>query len=197
MTSEKLPRTSVNPWQTRASRVVYETSWLRLREDQVVKPDGSAGTYGYMEAPYPVAVIAALDAARQLYLVREWRYGWQRDSWELPGGRCEAGEDPLAGAQRELLEEAGIRAQTWTPLGSFFVSALLATPFHLFLARDIEQGLPHRDPEEQDMIAQAVPFDAAVEAALDGTIVHAASISSILRLEHYLRAVPSGSRGAR
>ncbi len=181
-----LPRTTINPWQTRASRIVYQTRWLRIREDEVITPEGRSGTWGVVELPHPVVLVAALDAQQRLYLVRQWRYAWNRDSWELPAGRGEAGEAPLASAQRELVEETGLRARTWTPLGTFFVSALMAVQFHFFLAQDLQLGAAARDGEEHDMIAQPVPLRQAVVAALDGTIAHAASISGILRVAHYL-----------
>lgn len=182
-----LPRTAENPWQTVSSRVVYEKRSIRVREDAVVQPDGAPGTYAYVEVEQPAVTIAALDADLRLYLVRQWRYPWQRDSWELPGGLANPGDDLLTAAQRELREETGLRARQWTSLGSFYVSASLALPFHVFLARDLEQVDTDRDPEEQDMIVQAVPFPAAVVAALNGDIVHAASISTIFKLSHFLQ----------
>lgn len=185
---EPLPRAAENPWQTISSRVVYEKRSIRVREDAVIQPDGAPGTYAFVEVDQPAVTIAALDADLRLYLVRQWRYPWQRDSWELPGGLANPGDAPLTAAQRELREETGLRARQWTSLGSFYVSATLALPFHVFLARDLEQVDTDRDPQEQDMIVRAISFPSAVAAALNGGIVHAASISTIFKLSYFLRA---------
>jgi 8-oxo-dGTP pyrophosphatase MutT (NUDIX family) len=181
-----LPQITQSPWKTIASRTVYETHRMRLREDQVVTPAGTPGMYSYLEAAQPVAVIAAVDAGERIYLVRDWRYTWNRDSWELPGGLLEAGEDPIAGAKRELAEEAGVAAGEWRHLAQFFASASIATPFHLFLAQGLSVVPVARDPEEQDMIVRAIPLRDAIQAVMDGTIVHAASIGGILRVARLL-----------
>ena len=180
-----LPRTTQSPWQTRTSRIAYEARALRIREDEVIRPDGQPGHYSYVEYAYPVACIVALDGDQRIYLVRQWRYPWGCDSWEIPGGSC-GDDDPLTGAQRELREEAGLVARSWTPLGTFFVSASIAARFHLFLARDLEEVATERDPEEQDMLAQPVPLVLALAAAADGTIMHAATITALYKLTHFL-----------
>ncbi|HEV2123918.1 MAG TPA: NUDIX hydrolase [Chloroflexota bacterium] len=184
--SDLFPRAVENPWKTLSSRIVYENRRVRLREDQVTTPANTPGSYTYLEAAHPVAVIAALDDAERLYLVREWRYVWGRDSWELPGGLLEAGEDPIAGAKRELAEEAGVQAEEWQHLVQFHVSASISTPFHFFLARGLSPISATRDLEEADMIVRAVPLPAVVQAVMDGTIVHAASIGGILRVARLL-----------
>jgi 8-oxo-dGTP pyrophosphatase MutT (NUDIX family) len=191
-----LPRTTENPWRTTGSRVAYETPYVRVREDAVVRPDGKPGTYSVVDVGYPVVVVAALDDQDRVALVRQWRYAWNQDSWELPAGRCEAGEDPLDGARRELLEEAGLHAREWTPLGTLFASAIVGMPFHLFLARGLEpaSGPVERDATERDLISQKVPFDQAIHAALDGTMVHAMSAVAVLKVAHQLdrlRTIPA------
>src|SRR5439155_903427 len=79
-------------------------------------------------------VVPLLDDGSTV-LVRQWRYPWRETSWEVPAGTLEEGEDPLAGARRELEEEAGLRAAEWTPLGVLRPSALLDSRQFLFLAR--------------------------------------------------------------
>jgi 8-oxo-dGTP pyrophosphatase MutT (NUDIX family) len=172
-----------NPWQRRHSRVVFDNGHLRLREDQVIQPDGAPGTYTYVELPHPVVAIVPVGDDGLVHLVRQWRYPWGRNSWEIPAGHCEPDEAPLVAAQRELAEEVGVRAERWRELGRGFPSAIMAAPMHLYLA----QGLaPVREPlaregAEGDLISRAVPLAAAVEAVLDGTIVHAYTAIGLLR----------------
>jgi 8-oxo-dGDP phosphatase len=155
MDKDWLPRAPGSPMKTLASRVAYETPWLRVRQDQVE---------------------------------RQWRYPWQRDSWELPAGRCEAGEKPLDGAQRELREETGVTARTWRQLCTYYGSASIATQFHYFLATGIEEGTTARDVEEADMVVSWIPLEEAVKGVMDGRIVHSSAIGGILRLDHLARA---------
>jgi 8-oxo-dGDP phosphatase len=183
---DPLPRAECAAIRTLASRVAYETPWLRVHQDVVERQDGSRGTFGYVAFPYPIAVIAAVDAERRICLVRQWRYPWGRDSWELPAGRCEAGEAPEDGARRELREEAGVEARLLQPLSTFYASASIATQFHLFLATGLTPVASRRDHEEQDMVAAWVSLADAARAALDGRIVHSATIAAILRLDREL-----------
>src|SRR5947208_9083246 len=121
-----------NPWQTLSTRVVYDNGRLRLREDTVLQPDGAPGSYTFVEFPHPiVAIIALADDMRAVYLVRQWRYPWRRNSWEIPAGSCEAGEQPLDGARRELAEEVGLQASEREPLRVGMGSATMAADYHL------------------------------------------------------------------
>src|SRR5215211_1266635 len=90
-----------NPWQTQSSRVVFENGHLRLLEDEVIQPGGAAGTYAYLRIPWPVVGIVPVSDDGSVYLVRQWRYPWGRNSWEIPAGHGEADEEPLTAAQRE------------------------------------------------------------------------------------------------
>ena len=184
---EWLPRAERSPMKTLASRVAYETPWLRVRQDQVEWQNGKRGDYGFIDLQHEIAMIAALTEDRRVALVRQWRYPWKRDSWELPAGRCEEGETPLEGAKRELREETGATAREWRQLSTYYGSASIATRFHFFLATGIEEGTTARDAEEADMIVAWVPLEEAIRAVMDGRIVHSSAISGLLRLDHLAR----------
>jgi len=102
-----------NPWQTKSSRLVYENAWIRVREDQVTCPDGQPGIYGVVETRIATGVIA-LTPQHEIYLVGQFRYPTGEYSWEIIEGGTEDGEEPLAAAKRELQEEAGLVARTWS-----------------------------------------------------------------------------------
>jgi 8-oxo-dGTP pyrophosphatase MutT (NUDIX family) len=178
-----------NPWQTVSSTILYDNGRLRLREDRVIQPDGNPGSYTFIEIPRPVvAMVALTQDAHSVYLVRQWRYPWGRNSWEIPAGTCEPGEDPLQGARRELAEEIGMHAGSWQSLGEGASSATLAARYHLFLARDLSpaQGHYERDGAEDDLIVRAVPLASAIQAAMDGRIVHAITVAGLVRAARYL-----------
>ena len=125
-----------------------------------------------------------IDEDHQVYLVRQWRYPWRRNSWEIPSGGGELGESPLDGARRELAEEVGVYASEWEPLGSGFSSATVNAYWHFFLARGLEsvpRGQHQRDGAEHDLIVSRLPLAEAVEAAMDGRIEHGMSVVGVLR----------------
>src|SRR5580658_7831539 len=90
-----------NPWKTIESRTAYENAWLRVREDQVIRPDGKPGIYGVIEIRPSVGVVA-LNERDEIVLVGQWRYTLNRYSWEIPRGGSRADEtDMQQAAERE------------------------------------------------------------------------------------------------
>ncbi|MBI4873568.1 MAG: NUDIX hydrolase [Acidobacteria bacterium] len=170
-----------NPWKTLARRVVYENRWIRVREDDVLRPDGGRGIYGVVELRPSVAVVA-LNERGEVALVGQWRYTLERYSWELPRGGSAPGEtDLLAVARRELREETGLEARTWSSLGAVDLNNGVTTDAeHLFLARDLAGGATQQDPEEQ-LVTRWVPLAAAVEMAMNGEITEVCSVAAILK----------------
>src|SRR4051812_30607679 len=89
-----------NPWETTSSRVAYKNNWVRVREDEVIRPDGTPGLYGVIEIRPSVGVVA-MNHLDEVVLVGQWRYPLNRYSWEIPRGGSQPGEtDMLAAAQR-------------------------------------------------------------------------------------------------
>jgi 8-oxo-dGTP pyrophosphatase MutT (NUDIX family) len=162
--------------------VVYDNGRIRLREDRVLQPDGQPGTYTYLEVPWPVVAIVPVSEDGRVHLVRQWRYPWGRNSWEIPAGHGEPDEEPLDGARRELAEEVGLQAASWESLGSGYSSAALKARYYLYLARGLSPAdMTHqREGAERDMIARSIPLSDAVRAATNGTIVHAFSVVGLL-----------------
>ncbi|MBM3726998.1 MAG: NUDIX hydrolase [Acidobacteria bacterium] len=97
------------------------------------------------------AAVAPVDHRGRLLLVRQHRWAVRDYVWELPAGRLDPGENPLRAAKRELIEETGYRAKSWTSLG-----AILASPgytseiIHLYLATGLTQG-KRRIQEDEDL----------------------------------------------
>ena len=95
-----------------ASEVVFSGKLLEVRRDRVRLPDGGEATREFVVHPGAVLVVPVLDDGR-LVLERQFRYPVKRVMLEFPAGKIDAGEAPLATAQRELVEEAGYTAQKW------------------------------------------------------------------------------------
>ena len=105
-----------NPWLTTGTRLVYDNPWIRVREDQVIQPDGKESIYGVVEFKNIAIGVLPIDSEGFVHLVGQFRYPIDRYSWEIPEGGCPEGEDPLAAAKRELLEETGLSASNWEEL---------------------------------------------------------------------------------
>jgi ADP-ribose pyrophosphatase len=97
------------------------------------------------------AVMMAIDEKGRILLVRQYRLPARDYLWELPAGRVDEGEKPLAAAKRELKEETGFQAKRWTKLVSFFASpGYVAERMTLFVARDLTAG--DAEPMEDERI---------------------------------------------
>jgi 8-oxo-dGTP pyrophosphatase MutT (NUDIX family) len=171
-----------NPWKTLTSRTAYQNAWLRVREDQVIRPDGRPGIYGVVEI-LPSVGIVALNVRDEIVLVGQWRYTLNRHSWEIPRGGSRPDETEMQrAAERELAEEAGVRAARWQPLGTVDVgNGVLTDVQSLYLATELSATDTNFDAEEDIQIIWK-PFDEAAEMAMDGTITEVCSIAAILRV---------------
>jgi 8-oxo-dGTP pyrophosphatase MutT (NUDIX family) len=176
----RLEQATQPPFEVVSSQEVARRASIALRNDHVRWPDGEESDYRVVESPNSVFVVP-VDQHGGTVMVRQWRHSWNSSAWEVPAGTLEAGEEPLAGAQRELQEEAGLIAEEWRPLGETRGSALITGRQYHFLALRLSRV--QRTPEryERDMILRELPFDEALEAALNGTLEHAGTISCLVR----------------
>ena len=126
-----------NPWITRSSRTAYQNQWIRVREDEVLRPDGTPGIYGVVEVPASVGIVA-VNQKDYVVLIGQWRYTLSRYLIEIPRGGSDGEPDILTVAQRELAEEAGLSAARWQTLGAVEVNSGITTDIqHLFLATEL------------------------------------------------------------
>jgi len=87
------------------------------------------------------AVMLAVDGRKRVLLVKQFRLPAEKDLWEIPAGRLDAGEKPLDAARRELAEETGYSARNWKKLAAWWPSPGYASEkMHLYLATDLTQS---------------------------------------------------------
>jgi 8-oxo-dGTP pyrophosphatase MutT (NUDIX family) len=144
--------------ETTGSREVYRNPWVRVREDAVVRDDGSPGVYAVVEKPDFALVLP--HERDGFWLVEQFRHPLGRRSWEFPQGTWSAGADgtPEELARAELAEETGLRAAALTHLGQLDLAPGLSTQrCDVWLATGLTPGPTAREATEADMRTAFVP----------------------------------------
>ncbi len=136
-----------------ASTRIYTGRVISLDVDKVRFPDGTTGDLEIIRHPGASAVVPFLSdpggADPQILLLRQYRYAVGGYLREIPAGRLETDELPEACARRELLEETGCSAKSFTLLTSMFTTpGFTDERIHLFLASGLTRGEAHREPDE-------------------------------------------------
>ncbi len=137
-------------WSVEQSEYLFRRPWLTVRRDTVRLPDGSMNPeYYVLEYPTWVNTIA-ITADGQFVLVRQYRHGLRRVSFELCAGVVEEGETPEEAARRELAEETGYTGGRWRELMVLSPNSSTSTNLtHCFLAEGVElTGTQHLDATE-------------------------------------------------
>ena len=189
MTPPQPPPKPRGPWGVLSSREVYRNPWMRVREDQVIRPNGTPGIYGVVEFTPAVGVVA-LSGDERVYLVGQYRYTMDEYSWEIITGYSDPGESLLVGAKRELREEAGLTAGRWMPLGRCHISNSVTDQVgYLYLAQDLVEGEPAPDATEE-LALKTLPLAEALRQAQDSEILQGFSLVGLYRAWHHLRRRP-------
>lgn len=167
------------------STSLTQARFLRLKHDRVRLPSGAESVREYVVHPGASLVIPQLEDGR-LVLERQFRYPLGQVFIELPAGKIDAGETPLAAARRELQEETGYRASEWLYLTAQHPCIGYSDEIiHVYLARGLQAGQHHPDPDEKLQI-----FTASLEQCLlmvqRGVITDGKTIIALFWLEKYL-----------
>lgn len=172
--------TTDNPWKTHSSTVKYDNNWLAIRHEEVSTPAGTPGIYGVVSFKNKAVGVIPIDAEGNTYLVGQYRYPLNEYSWEIPEGGAPLGEDVLEAAKRELREETGFEAQTWTRFARIHTSnSATDEEGFLYIAEDLTPGAT--EPEETEALQlQKIPLAEAVQMAMDGRITDALSVCGLL-----------------
>ena len=170
-----------------SGETVFRGRLLHVLRDRVALPDGRESTREYIRHPGAAAIVVIRDG--KILLERQWRYPLGRAFWEIPAGKLDAGEDPLACARRELLEEAGISADRWESLGTMCPGIGYSNEtIWIYLADGLSEGRRHLDEGEfLDLVW--VPFEEAVRMVMDSEIVDSKTIAAVYRTEKRLSAL--------
>jgi ADP-ribose pyrophosphatase len=165
-----------------------KSGYFELRDDAIRFPDGATAVYSVVTNPDSAFVVPHFDNGDTM-LVRQWRHAWDVSSWEVPAGTVDGEEDPLACARRELAEETGLVGERYTSLGVVHGAAFLTGRAHLFLAEGLTEAARSPETYEQDMEVLRLPFREALDAALEGQIIHSGSVTALCRAARALKLI--------
>ena len=159
-------------WETLARREVLDRRpWVHFWDEDVRLPDGRViENFSRVVIPDYVMIVA-LTVDGRIVTERSYKHGPRRVNLSLPAGYVEAGEEPLAAAQRELLEETGYVADAWVALGSFTVDGNRdCGTAHLFLAREARQEAPPNAGDLEEIDVGLMSLDEACRALWSGDV---------------------------
>ncbi|MFD6419109.1 NUDIX domain-containing protein [Streptomyces sp. NPDC060194] len=173
-------------WRITDSATPWTGKKTSIRADDVVMPDGSTARRDYMVHPGSVAALA-LDEDGRVVVIRQYRHPVRHKLWEIPAGLLDVpGENPLHAAQRELYEEAHVKAETWRVLTDVYTTpGGCDEAVRIFLARDVSVVEGERfavAEEEADMELARVPLAELVRGALAGELHNNILVVGVLAL---------------
>ena len=177
------------------SKRVYQGGFFDVYRDEIRRPDGKPAVREYIRHPGAVMMLPLLDE-RTVLLVHQFRYPLRRHFIELPAGKLEAGEKPLATAKRELVEECGYEARRWRHLATLHPCIGYSDErIELYLARDLRHvGAGPEDGEFVEVVP--TPLTRALEWVKEGRITEVKAMIGLLWLDKWLRREGS-ARGRR
>jgi ADP-ribose pyrophosphatase len=174
--------TKTQQWETLQRRELFNAPpWMRLAVEDVRLPSGRVLRDFYSIELPEFAVIVAQTASGDIVTEYQYKHGVGRMSLTLPAGLLDDGEDPLACAQRELLEETGYVADEWHSLGQFVVDGNRGCGrAHVFVACDARQVAQPVLDEAEPLQVRLMSPAALLQAVLNGEVVVLATVAAAM-----------------
>lgn len=173
-------------WKKISSKVVYKTPWMSIREDKVIRPDGTKGIYSIVDVKRSVTILAI--EGKDIYLTKEYRYTTGKDMLSVcTGGNSKHEKDSaLKLAKTELLEELGFRAKKWKLLGIYYpFKGLSNEKCYVYLAQDLIK-VGNNLEEEEFLSVQKMSIKKFGKLVESGQMKDGFSIVGYYKLKEYL-----------
>ena len=185
-------------YEVLTTTTVYDGRVIEVRKDIVAMPGGTTSQRDVVVHPGAVAVVALRGEPAEVLLVTQYRHPAGRHLDELPAGLLDKpGESAFAAAQRELMEEAGLAADTWQVLADLLLSpGMTDEALRIYLARDVhEVERDVQEHEELEMTSRWVPLSDAVDFVLTGALENATAVVGVLAAAQAVSREFEGLRG--
>lgn len=130
-----------------SSETIYSGKILELQKDSVILPNGKTGTREIVRHNGGSAIYCEKDG--KVLLVRQFRYAYKEELWEIPAGKVDKGEDPKATAFRELEEECGVKAEEMDLIFTVYPSpGYTSEIIRVYKAKGLKTGCVSLDEDE-------------------------------------------------
>jgi ADP-ribose pyrophosphatase len=173
-------------WEVLGRREVFAgPPWVRVTVEQVRLPDGRVvDEYHQIVLPEFVVIVASTPDGRIL-VERQYKHGVRAVTLMLPAGMREEGEDPLACARRELLEETGYASNDWRAAGTFVVNGNYGCgTAHVFLARDVRRVAERASGDLEETQIRLMPLPEIARAIRERRFVVLSSVAALALATH-------------
>ena len=169
------------------SKEIFNGRVIRVTVDKVQLEDGTTSTREIVHH-HGGACILPVDADGNVTMVRQFRYAFGEEIWELPAGKLEKGEDPFEAVKREQMEETGTTGENYISLGNLYPSpGYCGEIIRIWACRVAQKGEMHLD-EDEFLEVERIPLDKAVEMVLNNEIPDSKTQVGILKTAALVKA---------
>ena len=163
------------------SELIYDGKVIHVRRDKVLCPNGKESYREIVDHHGGVGVLAFLEG--KIALVKQYRYAYEEQLYEMPAGKLEKGEDPAEGGRRELEEEVGYVAEKYEYLGKMYPSCGYTNEIiYLYKAENLRKTHTHLD-EDEFVEVYWFTIDEIKKMVKEGAIVDAKTICALYLLD--------------
>ena len=170
------------PWKKLRSEVGPTLPLLKVRYEWMENPRNQRETRALvLDSPDWVNIVA-ITPEKKVVVVRQYRFGTDKISTEIPGGLIDPGEDDKTAAMRELQEETGFTSEKWRYLGYVEPNpAFLSNRCHQWLAEDAVQNQEPSFDDGEDIVIDTLTLDELGEEIQAGTFRHSLAMMALVR----------------
>lgn len=169
-------------WTELSTEVKYSNPWIEVSESQILNPNGGEGIYGVVHFKNLAIGVIPIDDDGNTWIVGQERFPFDgKYTWEIIEGGGPLDIDPLESAKRELLEEAGLKAENWTLIQTMDLSNSATDEKALIY---VATGLSHHESNPDDtekLDVKKIPFEQLLKKVLKGEIVDSLSVVGVMR----------------
>ena len=186
VSTERMAMEERGPWKTVSIEERYATPWIAVSHHEVIDPSGAPGIYGVIHFKNLAVGVIPLDEDLNTWIVGQYRYPIQAYSWEIPEGGGRRDLPPVESAKRELREEVGIVAGTWTEVLRMDLSNSASDEEAvIFVAQDLSFHEPEPDHNEE-LAMRKVPFRELFDRVMSGDLRDSLTVAAVLKVQRLL-----------
>jgi 8-oxo-dGTP pyrophosphatase MutT (NUDIX family) len=172
------------PWRDLDSKIAYQNPWITVTEHTALAPTGHETQYGVLRPQSVATGVLPVHSDGTVTLVGQARFALMNYSWEMPEGGAPFDEDPFVGVQRELAEEAGLRAKYWQRCLTMELSNSVTDELAIaWIAWDLTPVPTDPDPTEV-MTVVRVPFLDLIHEIGRGAVRDSFTVATAFRAYH-------------